>query len=556
MRKKSLASKMIGLFIIVGMSTSAMAASKIDPKLKSLINGDKETAEVTVLMALPKDVYSPNKYQREEVLSYLKDTTAMAWDKVSQYIEQDEKAAEHISDVKVHWINRSFTARVDLEGLKILAKAPGVQKVYGAGEITYITEVAREELTSEEQESWRRKREDKPIPYDLKDIRLDKVVKANRRINGRRVVMGMIDTGVDATHPLLEGKIKLFYDGRRSQVVDKSYDRHGHGTHVAGTILGGDYGKNFVGVAPKAQLIAGAGLVGSRPKLIKTMEFMLDPDGNPETNDAPRAVSNSWHSGYGDQELFYRAISAWEAAGIIPVFSAGNGGQRRPSITHPKEHPATIAVGATQQDGKIASFSSKGPTKYKGIKVQKPDLTAPGKDIVSSLPGRRNGKGRMSKMSGTSMAAPHVTGAIALMLQVNKRLRPDQVKQILKMTARATDINGNFDKRLQRKKLWRVKSRRLSDKLLPTTWNEVYGNGKLDVYDAVRLAGEFQSWFWQRRSRLILKPLNSFASLNLGLEEDVQPEDARSIPTVEEAMRFPKEWEGDEWLSSDDLFNQ
>ena len=159
----------------------------------------------------------------------------------------------------------------------------------------------------------------------------------------------------------------------------------------------------------------------------------------------------------------------------------------------------------------------------------------------------------MAKMSGTSMAAPHVTGVVALMLQVNKRLRPDHVKRLLKMTASATDLQGNFNKKIQRKKLWRIKSKKASAKILEKTWNKVYGNGRMNAYDAIRAAGAAQSWFWQRRSRLLLAFGAEEATSGFGLEDGSQELEEEVLPTAKEAMAFPAEWEGKGWLSAEDL---
>src|SRR5690606_34874775 len=117
------------------------------------------------------------------------------------------------------------------------------------------------------------------------------------------------------------------------------------------------------------------------------------------------------------------------------------------------EHPYVIAVGATGPGGKIAQFSSRGPAYYKGQMVEKPDLTAPGVDINSTLPYNKYGS-----LTGTSMACPHVAGTIALMLQVNPQLTPLHVKEILKSTATHVDSQGN--------------------EINVSKWNKMYGYGR------------------------------------------------------------------------------
>src|SRR3990167_6886603 len=106
-----------------------------------------------------------------------------------------------------------------------------------------------------------------------------------------------------------------------------------------------------MGMAPDAKMVAAAGIVSTLEMVVKAMEFFVDPDGNPATNDSPKAVNNSW--GFprtpapSDIEPINRAIVAWEAAGILPVFAVGNSGPRKGTALAPSVHPLAIAVGAT-----------------------------------------------------------------------------------------------------------------------------------------------------------------------------------------------------------------
>jgi bacillopeptidase F len=175
-------------------------------------------------------------------------------------------------------------------------------------------------------------------------------------------------------------------------------------------------------------------------------------------------ISNSWNAGGApDIELFYRAITAWEAAGILPVFSAGNAGPGPKTITTPHEHPAVLAIGATDSNFKIASFSSRGPGIFQGKETQNPDLTAPGVDVMSTVPG-----GGFQAMSGTSMACPHAAGIATLLFQVNPKFTPQNVKEIMMKTLRFVDANGNTT--------------------TTPKWNATYGFGRLDAYAAVKAA--------------------------------------------------------------------
>lgn len=149
---------------------------------------------------------------------------------------------------------------------------------------------------------------------------------------------------------------------------------------------------------------------------------------NPDPSLRPHVVNNSWGGGVGDP--FYAAIvDAWRAAGIFPVFSIGNSGPSCGSANSPGDDPDSFAVGATDIFDEIAFFSSRGPSAFGGLK---PNVAGPGVDVRSSVPG-----GGYAEFSGTSMAAPHVTGLVALLWSGNPDLRReiDATAAILESTA-------------------------------------------------------------------------------------------------------------------------
>jgi subtilisin family serine protease len=174
-----------------------------------------------------------------------------------------------------------------------------------------------------------------------------------------------------------------------------------------------------------------------------SFEWIIDPDGDPNTNwDVPAACSNSWGlaTGHGYppcDQLFWSHLDANEAAGTMIIFSAGNegfSGLRRPSdrATDDYRTLAVAAVDANQQGWPIASFSSRGPTNCtpNGQPAIKPDISGPGVNVISSVPG--NG---YAAFSGTSMASPHINGVVCLMREVNPDLPVNDLKQIIFDTA-------------------------------------------------------------------------------------------------------------------------
>lgn len=266
-------------------------------------------------------------------------------------------------------------------------------------------------------------------------------------ITGAGVRVGSIDTGVDPRNPDLQGKIA----GWRDFVSGgpEPYDDHGHGTHTAGTIVGGSARAQAIGVAPGAKLLAakvmGGDGVGSGSAILDAAQWMADPDGNAATPDQPAVINNSWGSGDPSDTWFRPIARRWRALGIIGVFSAGNSGPDPSSVESPASYPESIAVGATDRDRVVAGFSGRGPVTWTdddgtgpaaGTHLVKPDLVAPGVAVVSSV-----GTGYLA-YSGTSMAAAHVSGVVALVKQANPNLGGADIENILRRSAQDLGAPG------------------------------------------------------------------------------------------------------------------
>jgi subtilisin family serine protease len=235
---------------------------------------------------------------------------------------------------------------------------------------------------------------------------------------GQGVVIADLDTGVDATHPDLSGSYRggsnSWFDpyGQHSTPTDLS----GHGTATTGIIVGGDSSGVTIGVAPGAKWIAAkifndAG-TATATAIHQAMQWVLDPDGNPATADAPQVVNNSWAYGTPGCNLqFQPDLQAMRAAGIIPVFAAGNYGPGTGTSVSPANYPEALAVGSTDNTDFIDPGTSVGPSACGEASTTYPDLVAPGYNIYTT-----DLHGFYQWGSGTSFAAPHVTGALALLL--------------------------------------------------------------------------------------------------------------------------------------------
>lgn len=246
-------------------------------------------------------------------------------------------------------------------------------------------------------------------------------------LKGNGIRIGVIDTGIDYTHPDLGGcigsdcKVKGGYDFVNND--NNPFDDVGHGTHVAGIIAANGALK---GVAPNAELYAYK--VCSQTgcwenDILAGIEHSIDPNQDENFGDHLNIISMSL-GGQGDpDDILSTAIDNAADLGVVSVISAGNSGPNYNTIGSPGTARKAVTIAASSKNDIIAGFSSRGPTIIGTIK---PDITAPGVAIQSTLPGNT-----YDAYSGTSMAAPHVSGVAALLLQKHPRLTPEQVKAVI-----------------------------------------------------------------------------------------------------------------------------
>jgi bacillopeptidase F len=259
-------------------------------------------------------------------------------------------------------------------------------------------------------------------------------------VSGAGIRVGSIDTGVDPTNPEVAGRIVAWRDFVNGQPAP--YDDHGHGTHTIGTMIGAGAAGAPIGVAPGATVVVakalGADGLGLGSDLLAAAEWMTDPDGDPKTDDFPAVVDNSWTGDDANDVWYQKVVQSWIALGIVPVFAAGNRGPGPSTIPSPASYPSTIAVAAVDETWTVAAFSGRGPVVWMnaggagpaaGTLLAKPDLAAPGVHVLSAT-----GQG-YGLQSGTSPAAAHVAGVVALVRQANPGLRPQQIAQLLRDTA-------------------------------------------------------------------------------------------------------------------------
>lgn len=318
---------------------------------------------------------------------------------------------------------------------------------------------------------------------------------------GEGIVVAGQDTGIMWNHPALIRN----YRGKTADGVDHSYnwhdaiktnisgssnpcgyassqpcDDHGHGTHTIGTAVGDDGAANQIGMAPGATWIGCRNMdngLGKPSTYLECFQFFLapwaygaDPATAGDPAKAPDVINNSWgcptDEGCNGTE-FLGVINALNAAGIMTVAAAGNDGSSCSTIKDAPAHHTeeVLTVGAhDHRSGNIASFSSRGPSKFDGL--ASPDITAPGVSVRSSIPG---GGYSGSMWSGTSMASPHVAGAVALLWAAKPALRGNinATVQLFKDTATAKTTSQTCGG--------------INGQTIP---NNTYGYGHLNVFTA------------------------------------------------------------------------
>ncbi len=264
---------------------------------------------------------------------------------------------------------------------------------------------------------------------------------------GQGTVVASIDTGVDVNHPDLaprwRGGSNSWFDVHGQYLTP--FDAAGHGTRTMGLMVGGDANQELkaIGMAPGAKWIAAKVWDdfgnASLSDFTLAFQWVLDPDGNPATDDAPDVVNNSW--GFELQPglcetVFQTDIQILKAAGIAVVFAAGNRGALGPqSDISPGNNPEGYAVGAVDQGLTVASYSSRGPSTCDSTVFA--EVVAPGDQLITTdLSSGGNPTVVFPPVSGTSFAAPHVSGAMALLLSAFPDTTVPHLEAVLINTAR------------------------------------------------------------------------------------------------------------------------
>ena len=419
-----------------------LSAALIEPQLEAKLSGAAPDQKFKVIVYLKEQpdyegflrMYPAKSHRSRQVLkSFFQSVKDLANRTQPAVVARLE--ALGITKYKRFWIRNMIAFEATAEQIRALASDPNIDRIAEDKQI-FLKPLARPrdpaDITPD------------AVAWGVRKIMADSVW-INLGIDGSGVLVGSMDSGVMASHPALNGKVVLWYDayGGSSTPTDESSCYY-HGTHTTGTILGGDGLGSFsedIGVAPGAHIamvrIFGGSGCGTYLSTIHD-GFQMITSWKVDSGYNIVAVNNSWGSSSTTSTEFWDDVLAWRSANIIPVFSIGNSGPGGGTAGTPGNFPTVIGVGATDNSDNIANFSSRGPapnsspwnnTSYwprSDWNYIKPNISAPGVNVYSSY-----GSSGYTTMDGTSMASPHVTGAIALLFQRNSSLDFSTVYNLL-----------------------------------------------------------------------------------------------------------------------------
>jgi len=380
-------------------------------------------------------------------------------------IKHEKKIEKDQDRVKEEIIKEIEESRPKITGLAVKSNVEteeGYTKTFNGFVLKKITDEEAKEVEN-------LKNVKKVTPNYIKELFLydsAEIIKADKLwkegITGSGTEIAIIDTGIDYKHPDLGGclgagcKVIGGYDFINND--NDPMDDHGHGTHVAATAAGNGA---LMGVAPDANLYGykvcrGGGCPGDA--ILAAIERAVDPNQDGDTTDHVDIMSLSLGGAGNPDDPLSTAIDNAVNSGVVAVISAGNSGPSPGTIGSPGTARKALTVGASCKPSQvgvhnycqdeIAQFSSRGPVEWEGGTLTKPDIVAPGVDICAAQwdeawDDKRCLDDEHVAISGTSMSAPHISGAAALLLQTHPEWSAEDVKAALMMSAEDLGFDAN-----------------------------------------------------------------------------------------------------------------
>ena len=394
--------------------------------------------------------------------------------------------AQGVTEIQPFWVTNMILAKGNVTVLQAMAERKDVAHIYAnpTVSISRLPLVTETELINSAMS----------VEWNISHVNAPDVWSAG--YTGQGIVIGGQDTGYDWEHPALINQ----YRGWDGTNADHDFNWHdaihsgggvcgadspmpcddnNHGTHTMGTMVGDDGGSNQVGMAPGARWIGCRNMDqgnGTPATYSECYQWFIapypiggDPINDADPSMAPHVINNSWSCPASEgcsANTLLAVVQNVHSAGIVTVHSAGNSGSGCSTVNAPAGiYDESYSVGATNSSDAIAGFSSRGPVTVDGSNRLKPDISAPGVNIRSTVPGG----GYQGGWQGTSMASPHVAGLIGLILSAQPSLagQVDDIEALINSSA-----------------LPRTSSQGCGGDAPTDVPNNVYGHGRIDAWAA------------------------------------------------------------------------
>ncbi|MBT3048284.1 MAG: S8 family serine peptidase [Candidatus Thiodiazotropha sp.] len=414
--------------VVIFLLSIPLQAATLDQALLDRIASVPEDSYIDVIVRFndkvnPNSFNDSNRNQRtRRLVSALKGKMA-SQEVVNLKRELRTQGAQSIKDL---WITNGLSLSLRVDRIAWLARR------------TYVESISLDANVVVPASNW--------LPeQNLQAVGADTLWAAG--YDGTGIVVASMDTGVEPSHLDLSTRYRGGsnswynpYDVNSTSPYDSASASTGHGTNVMGVLVGGNASGDSIGMAPGAQWIAvkifnDQGLA-SLSAIHAGFQWLLDPDSNPNTDDAPDIVNNSWYL-QGTQNScdteFANDIAVMKTAGIALVFAAGNTGPNANSSVSPANNPGAFSVGAVDSNLAVIDMSARGSSACGGGIF--PDVVAPGQSITTSAHTSGLPVAWTTQVTGTSFAAPHVAGGMALLKQAFPNVEVSLLEEALRQSA-------------------------------------------------------------------------------------------------------------------------
>ena len=422
----------IVFFLVCLLWAFSVSAAPVSPSLQSVLAGAGDEQSIPVIVKL-RTVESPSvlarlygRAQRQQFISEMRSRTEQGSAEIRQFLQW------HGVVVRQLWLVDAVAFSATPAMITQIAQMADVEAVTTDDLIQMPTVFVDGVLTPE----WNIARTGAPQLWQ-------------EGFDGADITIAILDSGINISHPDLaprwRGLPGDWFDPYDNSTTPYDFGNF-HGTAVASVAVGGSAGDTAIGMAPGSSIIAAKIFrddgTANNSYIIEALQWALNPGGNPAS--APDIINNSWGyaenpdqclevMGFGSNALFLRgAIQTLRNAGIAVVAAAGNTGPSASTSVSPANFAESFSVGATTANNAIAHFSARGPSACLDD-ITFPDLVAPG--VAIKVAGE---SANYRQLSGTSFAAPHIAGAMALLLQAAGPMSVDGLEEVLALSA--TDL--------------------------------------------------------------------------------------------------------------------